>query len=466
MISLLTGKPGGGKGLMAMRLVINELRRGKRHVITNLPIRLLPWVNGSGEPQRGLAAYMLQKYGSEFDCAGRVHILSDADTDKFYLFRFVDGRMQRADARIRTVNKDGITEERVMDYETDLAVRGGGVLYVIDEAWKFFGSRNWQKTGEAMIFYSAQHRHFGDDCFIVTQHTKQIDPAIHRVAQDYWHVTNHGNMVLGIFRQPPVFDLAIYDEIPTGSRVTASHRMPFLMDRKGIAQCYDTSAGVGIAGQTVADLGGRKRGLPSWVMGLVAVLSLVALYEMVKGLGWLAHKPFEKGSVPKIVVSGVASAQAKVESEMGMPVSTAKPVAKPLVSVAGAMVSVVEPSSIAVNTNEPIRYNMAQKYSNPQASDLIRVTGYCIENGQLKHVFLENGHAVNPSDVKYIGQELVFLRDGSYLPLMVVTSAPPARVVNNDYVSQGASVEYSPVVQPPFNPRSANVQEFQSGITP
>jgi hypothetical protein len=275
MISFITGKPGGGKGLLSMQQIIDELVQGTRHIICNTPVRLLPWIFGDGRAMIGLKAYLLQKYGKDFDCEKRVHILDDDDISSFYLWRVVDGVLVKANADIQT---KGDGEQRIMGFDTSLASKSGGVLYVIDEAWKFYGSRNWQKTGEGMLFYSAQHRHFGDDVLIVTQHTKQIDPAIQRVAQDFWVVTNHSKLTMGWFRQPDVFSVAIYDQAPTGAALQPMTRKLFRLDRKGIAQTYDTSAGVGLTGRFQADVGSRKKGLPFWSLILIFIAFMVLTF--------------------------------------------------------------------------------------------------------------------------------------------------------------------------------------------
>jgi len=290
MISFFTGKPGGGKGLLSMQQIVDELVSGKRHIICNTPVRLLPWIFGNGQPMIGLKSYLLQKYGKDFDCEKRVHILDDDDISSFFLFRVVDGKLQKAEADIQ---KKG-DEERVMGYDTSLAAQSGGVLYVVDEAWKFYGSRNWQKTGEAMLFYAAQHRHFGDDVLIVTQHTKQIDPAIQRVAQDFWVVTNHSKLSFGMFRQPDIFSVAIFDQAPTGGQLKPMSRKIFRLDKKGLAQTYDTSSGVGLAGRMAADTGARKKGLPWWTFLILAAIIIAVVSEIPRLGGWVVGKALPK----------------------------------------------------------------------------------------------------------------------------------------------------------------------------
>jgi hypothetical protein len=300
MISFITGKPGGGKGLLSMDQHVDELVLGTRPLITSLPVRLEPWVNGSWKPMCGTKSFLSRTYPKQFGTSEklaeidkRVFVLNDEQAQEFFLYRVIDGKLVKAEAVYKT-SKDG--EKRLMEYDTSLAAKSGPTFYCIDEAWKFWGSRNWQKTGEGMLFYGAQHRHFGDDVLVVTQHTKQIDPAIQRVAQDFWVVRNHGKMTFGMFRQPAVFSVCIYDQPPTGASISPMSRKMFTLDRTGLAQCYDTSAGVGLSGRMMADIGGRTKGLPWWV-GVVGVLGALFLiyYAIVFSAKMVTHGMLKAG---------------------------------------------------------------------------------------------------------------------------------------------------------------------------
>jgi hypothetical protein len=308
VISFLTGKPGGGKGLLAMQQLIDELRDGTRPIITSLAVEVEPWVSSDWRPMIGLRQYLLKTYNKDFDVRKRMFLLKEEEAAQFFLWRVIDGKLVKAEAEYKKMNdgRDGC----LMSFETELAGRSGGVLYCIDEAWKFWGSRNWQKTGEGMLFYGAQHRKFGDDVLICTQHTKQIDPAIQRVAQDFWVVRNHGKMTFGMFRQPAVFSVCIYDQAPTGASIDPMSRKVFTLDRAGLAQTYDTSAGVGLSGRMMADVGRRGKGLPWWGM-IVAVFAVLAgLYFALSFGSKLLTRAMTKGSKPlaKSITAGLGKA--------------------------------------------------------------------------------------------------------------------------------------------------------------
>jgi hypothetical protein len=279
-ISFITGKPGGGKGLFAMKLILDELKsRNPRPVVTNLAIRPEPWVSGAGIPHLGLIAYLKKTQGVDFNLAGKVHVIDDEQAREFYRWRVVDGKLVQADLSrsSHSDTPDGIVTEHL---------NKGGVLYVVDEAWKFFGARDWQKTGKVALWYQAQHRKFGDDVMLCAQNTKQVDTAFRQLAQEFIVVQNHSKMRLGIFRQPELFSVSCYDQ-PPGPAAVSMYRTVFRLDAVGIGGCYDTSAGVGLAGQTVADVGKKHKGLhwSVFIIGFVVGLALLLMIPRLLGKG-------------------------------------------------------------------------------------------------------------------------------------------------------------------------------------
>lgn len=290
MIRFITGKPGGGKGLVAMKEIEEELVNGDRPIITNLAIRVNPWVrlirkkgSKSRKPEIGLKNYLLQKYGKDFDCEKRILILSPEDTKTFYLHR----RNCESWIQCPAVFKSRDDKKICVGFDASLAEQNGGVLYVIDEAWAFFGSRDWQNTGEGVLFYAAQHRKLGDSLFIVTQHSKQVETALQRVAQDFSVVQNHSKKKIGFFRQPSVFSVATFSEVPTGRDTEPMARTVFKLDKEGLGACFDTAGGVGMGGGASADIGEKIRGIPFPFIILAVFLIGGGLIFAAKSGGWL-----------------------------------------------------------------------------------------------------------------------------------------------------------------------------------
>ena len=422
MISFITGKPGGGKGLLSMQQHVDELRLGQRPIITSLPVRVDPWVNGAWQPMIGLRNYLRREFKIDFDVEKRVFLLDDEQSAEFYLYRVIDGKLVKADAEYKTT-KDG--ERRIMEYDTHLAAESGPVFYCIDEAWKFWGSRNWQKTGEGMLFYGAQHRHFGDDVLIVTQHTKQIDPAIQRVAQDFWVVRNHGKMSFGMFRQPAVFSVCIYDQAPTGASITPMSRKLFRLDKTGLAQCYDTSAGVGLSGRMMADVGSRAKGLPWWLM-LVAVFALLTLVYGVLSFGGhaLTHAMSKGGArAAQAVQAGVLKHDPAVHSAFGSAVAVD--------AVGQAMPGPLEENQNSSEIEQKQYTNIKiPRHGNPwlEQTNSTYCTGYVFLPGRHGLIWpcvaLSDGRTAEGGEVEMVGTRQVRVF-GQVFPVVRVNPPPP-----------------------------------------
>jgi len=272
-VHIVTGRPGGGKGVVTVDEVVHELVHGERVIVSSLALELEPWVRrikravgaASYRPELGLRNYLLREYGDDFRVRERVFLLQESEIGEFYLNRGTRRLDAKRDDQGRVISFDEPSDK--------------GVLYVLDEAWRDFGARDWQKTGKGIIFYCAQHRKFGDTVYFVTQNTKQIETAIRQVAQDFWKVTNHGKLKSGFFKQPSIFSIAIYSEAPTGATITPMERKIKRLDKAGLGSCFDTAKGLGVHSQVGADLSEKRSGIPWW--GLFAVLIAIAVALVV-----------------------------------------------------------------------------------------------------------------------------------------------------------------------------------------
>jgi len=360
-IHFITGNPGGGKGLLAVQKICDELVHDERPIITNLPVRIEPWVRvwrrfgrTHHKPEIGFRQYLLQKHGKDFGIRERLFFVEDEAVPEFFLWRRgPDGKLFRLDSK----SAGGIVEE----YDTTEAVRNGGVCYVTDEAWRFWNSRKWQKTGTGLQFYSAQHRHLGDTWYIVTQKTAQCDKALHRVAQDFSVVTNQGKLPLGMFNRPDVFTVSVYDEAPTGAKLDPIKRSVFRLDKKGLGSCYDTSAGTGIGGGSGADLNERKTGLPWWGILVLLLLFCLGAWKLPLLFGRLVTSPLRGKSVP-----------VQVGQADRVPADLTPPIVDPSVSSESVPAVLPEP---------------------------VYVTGSCVLGGRLS-VFLSDGRVCEGAEVQ------------------------------------------------------------------
>lgn len=259
-IHFVTGRPGAGKGLYAMRLVIEELRSTNRPIITNFPLL-----------KDKLAEYMDKEYGESFDILTRVILLeTKSDLSNFY--------------RVRKENKDGTlhfldTEEdskgKPVSYDIDGA-QDGGVYYLLDEVHIVFGARDWQDMGRAILFYASQHRKLGDDVILISQVPKNVDSQFRGIAQDFSVLRNHGMEKFLIFKQPSMFARHTYMNMPTGANSGDSLEQSYFKLNLDQANCYETARGVGLGPKdgATADKGkDRRKGLHIfWVIPIMILI--------------------------------------------------------------------------------------------------------------------------------------------------------------------------------------------------
>jgi len=303
-VHLTLGKLGAGKGAYWMFLLVEELRKTERCIVTNFAIEKLPWCNGHQVPQMGLLAYLLKTYGTTYNAENRIFRIDDEAIRLFYLYRpmpkdktpdslglqgvtngeehYCDGEgkhhteaiLWKTEATTYKDKKKGV--DVVTDFSTALFTHTSGICYMIDEAWKYWGARNWQETGEGMIYYTKHSRKTGDEVWMATHGFKDIDSAIIRCVQDFHYLRNRGKVRMGLWRQPDKIKVYIFESPPTSPNAEAMRTTEFKLDLAGLHQCYDTTGGVGLSGRMKGDMYEKKAGLPFWTVwvavGIMALL--------------------------------------------------------------------------------------------------------------------------------------------------------------------------------------------------
>jgi len=255
-VHFISGKPGGGKTLYAVKLIIEELLHGTRPIYTNISLN----------PGR-LSEYLQAAYPSrDINLLDRLHILDDdTETPKFWTIR--PGRPV-----IEVLNAGQWSQGQKPKYNE---LQDHGVFYAIDEIHNFFNARAWQETGRDVLFYLSQHRKLGDTVICVTQAIGNVDKQFRSVTQDFTYLRNLNKERMGLFRLPSVFIRRTYGS-PATDTMPAMESGTFTLDVSGIASCYNTAQGVSIHGKS-ADLKERKTGLNVlyFAIGLPALLLLI-----------------------------------------------------------------------------------------------------------------------------------------------------------------------------------------------
>jgi len=339
MIRIIQGMPGSGKGLFAVRQLVEELRTTKRHILTNLDVDI-----------GRINEFVQERWPDENCCAvERIHRLQDEEVRAFWMHR------GHGNGLVEVVDKNSLkfTDTR-------------GVCYLIDETQNFFNSRAWQETGRHCLFYLSQHRHLGDVVWLCTQSVKNIDAQMRSLAQDTFQMRNYTLERRGLFRGPAAFRWASWMGGQPGPMSDAVASGFFRLDVDGYASCYSTAGGVGIASNAGADKGEARKGLPFWVMpaGMVAAGLLVVL-GVWKGLPAVAS-----GMVPKMA---------------GLQSMTTNGVTKPVQTAPAAPVVVPVPVPAAPVVPVPAK-------SLPQSveTEVVSVVGYSTQGSKVR-VWFDDG---------------------------------------------------------------------------
>jgi len=258
-IHFISGKPGGGKTLYSVKLIVEELVYGTRCVITNVPLKL-------GE----LNAYLQKNYPHKsIDLHQRVRLFSEEEMKGFFTIR------PEGSKGCRLLTKEEWQRGETPDYS---GITDHGVAYFVDEVHIGFNARAWMETGRDVLYYLSQHRKLGDTVVCITQAIMNVDKQFRSVTQDYTYLRNLSKEKLSKFRLPNLFIRQTYSS-PASDNTQPMETGSFRLDVKGLAACYDTAVGVGIHGRA-ADRSERKTGLPWWVfvIGVVVAIWLVAFY--------------------------------------------------------------------------------------------------------------------------------------------------------------------------------------------
>jgi len=353
-VHFISGKPGAGKSYWSTKVVLDVLQNTFKAVVTNLPLRV---------PE--ICAELVKRCGNDRCASSRIVLLAPEDTGQFWL---VYGRGLRLDENERyTVQLPGGRTATKLNFkarfdaaalalekqaakikllaETSKADAAeileatidppwdGGVCYVIDEAHEFFNSRDWKdlegQKGRDALHYLSQHRKLGDEIYFVTQHVRNVDTQLRRVAQDYTYCRNHRKEKLpllgGLFRSVPIITVSTYLEEFTGAPGQLAMATDwFRLQPDSIGKCYDTAAGVGVRGMA-ADTGEKSKGLsPVWLLVAVLVFAF-GLWYIPDAVAGMAGKTAQDRRVVALQTNSIAAGSPSGSVSPAGPVQSASP---------------------------------------------------------------------------------------------------------------------------------------------
>lgn len=357
MIEFYLGKTGSGKSYLALKTIYRTLlETDDYHVVTNLAI-----------DKGKLNALMRARHpGVEPDVVGRIHFLDDNQCRQFYLYREPGNVLQ-------PVTKEDEKQLKFPDFGEASKKSGIRILYVIDEAHIFFDAREWAQVGPTLNFFASQHRKFRCDVIFVTQFLDQVEKRLRNHSVKFTECINYGVRKLAFWKMPKVFrTLETYKAPPCPSESSGTCRIDL-----ELADCYDTTAGVGVVGGNAKDKE-RRKGLPFWTLPATALAAAAAL--------WFA---------PDLAVKGLVGAVEKAPQVEPAPApAKPAPTAPGVPSASGSQVS--GPSPLDSNRLAPSTVQAA-----PQAPRL-RVRSWLVRGNQAL-ITLDDGRVLTEEDPEFGG---------------------------------------------------------------
>lgn len=397
-----SGKPRSGKTKAAVIWTIDRLRFTERAIVTNMALKFEPWVDGKGRARRGLLRALKDEFGETFDAERRIYLLSNEEVRRFYAIRV---RVPRNAWEKREVLRIPEREDGEWRFNGD---EYPACDFVIDEAHVFFprdglpGSKARAMSPE-LLGYATQAGRCGDEDIYLSQVLVNVNRQLRGVAQECHWFTNHVHNRMGMFRQADKISYRVYATTPPGPSEMWLAKGTLRYKRDFIEDCYDTGAGVGVSGNTCADIGQRAKGVPSWgIWVLVVVVAIGFMFFAVgirKGAAFALSMGYDKKAKHSVSgstnVSDTLFTPAQIDSlkrmlleaRLSRPMSLTEAtnrIERPSVSVAGYMKS--EPKE-----------------------DMPVATGYCEgrgANGTIIALDLEGGGCIFGSSLKRRGNVL------------------------------------------------------------
>ncbi len=285
MIQFVTGKPGDGKSMYGMHLIVQTLLNTDKVVATNIPVKL---------PElRSLLILKGWKPKKWNDIQERVIVLENEDVFEFYRIRSGGYVMPPSPDWIRARNpedEDGNKIKKMARYDflrhmtaqfkelkkNARALRP--IEYHIDEAHDFFSAREWTESGRDLLWYASKHRHLHDEIYLYTQVMKNVESQLRSLANFTHRARNQLRLSWGLFRKAPIFRVYHYHGGPEDvDKVTPFDQSKMTLDLDGLCKTYNTTGAVGV--HVKPEEVKNKAPLPYWALPValcLAVLCVVA----------------------------------------------------------------------------------------------------------------------------------------------------------------------------------------------
>jgi len=250
--SVWYGKKGSGKSYGVLKeWVWRELIHGERQINCTLCLRL-----------DKLQALAEKRYPEKrIDVNKRIRMLTREEGRRFWLHR-------EHGVNIEEIEDEDYDNGLNPDYQGAIdRVQSKGILNIIDEAYVDFDAQRWVKIGRGLTYYMGQERKFLDDSVFMTPHLKWLAGRVKDGAQEWVECRNYAyEKFLTFLSKGSRMRTRVYSEAPRGNmtdRPDSTHS--YKIDPE-LAECYDTTGGLGFKGLGKPDTKRKKWAPPWWVI--------------------------------------------------------------------------------------------------------------------------------------------------------------------------------------------------------
>jgi hypothetical protein len=277
VIVSITGKPGDGKTLFAVRLLLQDLIETEVFVVTNIKMRV-DMVKAYVSKERD------RRHLGAFDLDSRLRVIEESEVPEFYRYRSYD--LVLPHSRDWDSGEDGTKRVPRNVLQTSMLISFAKMKrkqvwmrpthYYIDEAHDHFSSRDWTRSGRGVLFYASKHRHLHDNIFLITQAIARVEKELRDLVSETYVVRNQLRRSVGPIKMRPVFKVRYFYGIPSeGGQAKPYDMKSWPLDLEGVANCYRTTGALGV--QTTPEKIHNRGFLPWWslVLGGVALVALV-----------------------------------------------------------------------------------------------------------------------------------------------------------------------------------------------
>lgn len=184
MVYLYNGTPGGGKGYHATARIVEVLKHTNVNVMCSYPIDVKQiFLTRLGYLKRQITKRFpkikFKKYNSKEPKSRGSFTRFDINTVTVDYFK-------------EYCEQYHVHKEVEIDGEIDIAVPEDQTLVIFDEAHRRFNCRTWNdKSRQEWCTFFAEHRHYGFNIILISQHEKMLDKQICYQIEMY---VNHKNL--------------------------------------------------------------------------------------------------------------------------------------------------------------------------------------------------------------------------------------------------------------------------------